>query len=267
MGMTHHLHGVENVEAIANLALLRGMIGKPCAGLLPLRGHSNVQGIGTIGVKPIVSEQVFSAMERAFGIELGRSKGMDTMACLESADRGEVDAAVVMGGNLWGATPDTEFASRAMGSIGFKLFLTTTLNRGHVNGLGEGEVLILPVTARDEEWSPTTQESMFNYVRLSDGGIDRLSNVRPETVILCDLAEQLMPGSPIPFSRFKEHRLVREVIAKVVPGLEQMADIDVAKQEFHVRNRVLHSPEFATQDGKAHFVVTPLPTPSSRLML
>ena len=54
-----------------------------------------------------------------------------------------------------------------MGRIGFKLFLTTTLNRGHVHGLGEGEAMILPVTARDEEWSPTTQESMFNYVRLS----------------------------------------------------------------------------------------------------
>jgi molybdopterin-dependent oxidoreductase alpha subunit len=199
MGMTHHLHGVENVEAIANLALLRGMIGKRYAGLLPLRGHSNVQGIGTIGVKPVVSEQVFAAMEQAFGVTLGRAKGLDTMAGLGAAERGEIDSAVIMGGNLWGATPDTAFASRAMGAIGFKLFLTTTLNRGHVHGLGDGEVLILPVTARDEEWSPTTQESMFNFVRLSDGGIERLDNVRPETVILCDLAAQLLPQSPVPF--------------------------------------------------------------------
>ena len=72
MGMTHHLHGSENVEAIANLALLRGMIGKRFAGLLPLRGHSNVQGIGTIGVKPVVSEEVFAAMEKAFGVTLPR---------------------------------------------------------------------------------------------------------------------------------------------------------------------------------------------------
>src|SRR5690606_1547390 len=66
MGMTHHLHGTANVEAIANLALLRGMIGRPFAGLLPLRGHSNVQGIGTIGVKPVVSAEVFAAMEQSF---------------------------------------------------------------------------------------------------------------------------------------------------------------------------------------------------------
>ncbi|MDC9825895.1 FdhF/YdeP family oxidoreductase [Devosia sp. ZB163] len=267
MGMTHHLHGVGNVEAIANLALLRGMIGKRFSGLLPLRGHSNVQGIGTIGVKPVVSEQVFTAMEQTFGINLSRINGLDTMASLESAARGEIDAAVIMGGNLWGATPDTAFSTRAMEAIGFKLFLTTTLNRGHVNGLGDGEVMILPVTARDEEWSPTTQESMFNYVRLSDGGIERLDNVRPETVILCDLAKQLLPDTPIPFERFKEHRQVREAIAKIVPGLEQLADIDVAKREFHVRNRVMHTPEFATPDGKAHFTVVSVPKPPTKLTL
>jgi len=266
MGMTHHLHGVANVEAVANLALIRGMIGKRYAGLLPLRGHSNVQGIGTIGVKPVISEQVFAAMEKAFGITLPRAKGFDTLAGLQAADRGEVDAAVIMGGNLWGATPDTDFASRAMGAIGFKLFLTTTLNRGHVHGLGEGESLILPVTARDEEWSPTTQESMFNYVRLSDGGITRLDNVRPETVILCDLAAQMVPGSPIDFAAFKQHAQVRKAIAQIVPGLEELGDIDVAKKEFHIRHRVLHTPEFGTPDGKAHFVVTPLPPPPSKML-
>jgi molybdopterin-dependent oxidoreductase alpha subunit len=259
MGMTHHLHGVANVEAIANLALLRGMIGRPFAGLLPLRGHSNVQGIGTIGVKPIVSAEIFAAMERSFGISLPREKGFDTMAGLEAAANGRIDAAVIMGGNLWGATPDTAFATRAMEAIGFKLFLTTTMNRGHVHGLGEGEAMILPVTARDEEWSPTTQESMFNFVRLSDGGIERLDNVRPETVILCDLATRLMPDTPIPFAKFKEHREVRKVIAGVVPGMEQLADIDVAKREFHIKSRVLHTPLFGTSDGRAHLVVTPIP--------
>jgi molybdopterin-dependent oxidoreductase alpha subunit len=261
MGMTHHVHGVSNVEAIANLALLRGMLGRRYAGLLPLRGHSNVQGIGTIGVKPVVSEQVFAAMEKAFGIKLSRAKGYDTMAGLEAAERGAVDAAVMMGGNLWAATPDAGFASRALGRIGFKLFLTTTLNRGHVNGLGDGEVLILPVTARDEEWSPTTQESMFNYVRLSDGGIRRLDNVRPETVILCDIAAILVPDCGIDFSAFKQHREVREAIARIVPGMEALADIDVAKREFHINNRVLHEPKFGTPDGKARFVITPLPPP------
>ena len=267
MGMTHHINGVDNVEAIANLALLRGMVGKRHAGLLPLRGHSNVQGIGTIGVKPVVSEEVFAAMEATFGVTLSRAEGHDTMAAMEAAARGKIDAAVIMGGNLWGATPDTAFATRAMDAIGFKLFLTTTLNRGHVNGLGVGESLVLPVTARDEEWSPTTQESMFNYVRLSEGGIHRLAHTRPETVILSDLATLLLPDTPVPFERFKEHRQVREAIAKIVPGMEQIGAIDVAKREFHIRNRVLHTPQFGTADGKAHFIVTPTPAAPAALTL
>ena len=259
MGMTHHLHGVANVEAIANLAVLRGMVGKRFAGLLPLRGHSNVQGIGTIGVKPVLAKDVLAKMEAAFGVQFPEPKGMDTMACLKAADAGEIDSAVIMGGNLWGATPDTGFANRAMGAIGFKLFLTTTLNMGHVHGLGDGEVLILPVTARDEEWEPTTQESMFNYVRLSDGGIVRLDNVRPESWILGELGQRLMPNSPIAFKAFSAHAKVRDAIAAIVPGLEELADIDVAKKEFHIKHRVMHTPEFGTVDGKAHLVITPLP--------
>jgi molybdopterin-dependent oxidoreductase alpha subunit len=267
MGMTHHVHGTANVEAIANLALIRGMLGRRFAGLLPLRGHSNVQGIGTIGVKPVVSAEVFAAMEQAFGVTLPREKGLDTLACLDKAAGGGIDAAVIMGGNLWGATPDTAFASRAMGAIGFKLFLTTTLNRGHVHGLGDGECLILPVTARDEEWSPTTQESMFNYVRLSDGGIRRLAHVRPESVILADLAKLMLPETPVDFTAFKHHPTLRQAIAKIVPGMEGLADIDVAKREFHVKNRVLHKPDFGTPDGRGHFVVTPLPKRAEGVML
>ncbi|WMT89859.1 FdhF/YdeP family oxidoreductase [Pelagibacterium sp. H642] len=261
MGMTHHVHGVENVEMIANLALLRGMVGKRFAGLLPLRGHSNVQGIGTIGVKPVVAEEVFAAMERAFGMTLSRTKGLDTMACLAAAHRGEMDAAVIMGGNLYGASPDTNWAGEALDRIGFKLFLTTTLNLGHIHGHDESESLILPVTARDEEWEPTTQESMFNFVRLSDGGIDRLANVRPESVILCDLAERILPPGQLDFRAFKTHSKVREAIAEIVPGMEALADIDVAKREFHIRNRMLHEPSFGGAEGKASFVTVKLPEP------
>jgi anaerobic selenocysteine-containing dehydrogenase len=68
-----------------------------------------------------------------------------------------------------------------------------------------------------------------------------------------------MPKSKIPFAGFKKHARLREAIARIVPGLEQLADIDVAKREFHIKQRVLHTPEFGTKDGKAHFVVTAIP--------
>lgn len=262
MGVTHHLHGVENIEYISNLALLRGMVGKPQAGLLPLRGHSNVQGIGTIGVKPVLPAEVFAKIEGHLGVKLPKGNGVDTLAGLEAADRDEIDAALMMGGNLYAATPDSRFAARALNKIKFKLFLTTTLNLGHVHGVEDGEVLILPVTARDEEPQSTTQESMFNYVRLSDGGIERLAGVRSEVSILADLALGLLPDCKLDFEEFKEHRRIRETIAATIPGMEELADIDVAKREFHIRGRLLHKPHFKTNTGRARFVVRAIPTRS-----
>lgn len=255
MGMTHHVHGVDNIEWISNLALLRGMIGKRHAGLLPLRGHSNVQGIGTIGVKPVLSTEVFDRIQEEFSVELPTEPGLHTLASLERAHEGGIDTAVMMGGNLYEATPDSGWAAQAMDRIGFKVFLTTTLNQGHVHGVDSGEVLVLPVCARDEEPEPTTQESMFNYVRLSDGGIQRIASVRSEVAVLSDVAARLLPDSPIDFAAFKQHSRVRDAIARVVPGMEDLADIDVARREFHVRGRLLHEPEFRTGDGRANFVL------------
>ena len=261
MGVTHHVHGVENVEYIANLALLRGMAGRKFAGLLPLRGHSNVQGIGTIGVKPVLAEDVLERMERTLGLKAPKGKGLDTMAAIKASDASAIDAAVIMGGNLFSATPDSAFAERALEKVPFKLFLTTTLNRGHIRGVAKGASLVLPVTARDEEWEPTTQESMFNYVRLSDGGIRRLENVRPETFILAEIGKRLCPAAPIDFEAFKRHRKIREAIAEIVPDMEDLADIDVARREFHIRSRILHAPEFRTPSGRAQFRVRATPPP------
>ncbi len=257
MGMTHHQHGVDNIEWISNLALLRGMVGKRYAGLLPLRGHSNVQGIGTIGVKPVLPEAVFNNIETAFDVSLPTEPGMHTLASLEAAHAGAIDAAVMLGGNLYGATPDSAWAETALERVGFKIYLTTTLNRGHVCGLGQGECLVLPVCARDEEPEATTQESMFNYVRLSDGGIERIANVRSESAILADIAARLLPDCGVDFAEFRGHQRIRQAIARVVPGMEDLEDIDVARREFHVRGRLLHTPEFHTVDGRAHFVLPP----------
>ena len=263
MGITHHLQGVDNVEAIANLALLRGMIGKPAAGLLPLRGHSNVQGIGTIGVKPVLPEDVFHQLEQTLGVQLPTAAGMDTLACLQAAHDGAIDTALLMGGNLFSATPHASWARTALDRIGFKVFMTTTLNRGHVTGIETSEALALPVTARDEEWQATTQESMFNYVRLSDGGINRLSNIRPEVSILCEFGKRLLPDCPLDFNEFQQHQKIRAAIAATVPGMEALADIGTTRQEFTIDKRVLHTPEFPTSSGKAEFKINSLRLPEA----
>lgn len=262
MGMTHHRFGVENVEYIANLALLRGMVGKRNAGLLPLRGHSNVQGIGTIGVKPVLAREVFERLEKNLGMKLPEEQGVDTLQGLQQAHAGDMDCACIVGGNLYGATPDSHWAAEALNKIGFKMFLTTTLNQGHLYGVDQGDVLVLPVKARDEESQPTTQESMFNYVRLSDGGIDRLDNIRSEVEILAALGQRLLPDAVIDFEQFASHQTLRETIADTVPGMQGLKDIAVAKQEFHVQGRLLHKPVFKTPSKKACFIVHAIPVPN-----
>ncbi|MBC7475450.1 MAG: FdhF/YdeP family oxidoreductase, partial [Candidatus Sericytochromatia bacterium] len=258
MGMTHHEHGVENVESIANLCLLRGMIGRKYAGLLPLRGHSNVQGIGSVGVTPMLKDKVFKNIEEFLKIKLPTSEGMDTMACMKAAMKDEIDFAFLLGGNLYGSNPDSKFAEKALDNIPFKVFLNTTLNYGHFFGV-EQESIILPVAARDEEKQKTTQESMFNFIRLSDGGILRLDNVRSEVDIISDVAIGVLGNEPINFSEFKNHINIRKAIANVVPGFDELLNIDQSKKEFHLKGRVLHTPEFKTKDKKANFQVVKIP--------
>ncbi len=186
MGITHHEHGVANVRAIVNLALLRGMVGRPRAGLLPIRGHSNVQGMGSVGVVPNLKQQVLDNLESYLKVKLPRSPGLDTMACVQAADRGELRSAFCLGGNLFGSNPDAKFAHRALSKLELITYVNTTLNTGHVWGRGRA-TLILPVLARDEEAQATTQESMFSFVRLSDGQQFRLHGPRSEVDIIASV--------------------------------------------------------------------------------
>jgi molybdopterin-dependent oxidoreductase alpha subunit len=259
MGVTHHEHGVANVQSIVNLALLRGMVGRPGAGLLPIRGHSNVQGMGTVGVAPNLRQAVFDNLEAHLGVALPRSPGLDTMACMEAAGRGEMAAALCLGGNLYGSNPDAAFAAQAIGRLEQITYFSTSLNTGHVCGRAN-ETIILPVLARDEEPQPTTQESMFNFVRLSDGGMRRHASPRSEIELLAELGERVLKPVPgVSWARLRHARNVRQIIAVVVPGLADLRDIDETKREFHIPGRVLHQPRFATPSGKARFTVNPPP--------
>jgi molybdopterin-dependent oxidoreductase alpha subunit len=260
MGITHHEHGVENVRAIVNLALLRGMVGQPRAGLLPIRGHSNVQGIGSVGVGPSLKQTSLDNLEKHLGVELPRSPGLDTMGCMEAADSGQMRAAFCLGGNLFGANPDARFARRAIEKLEMITYLNTTLNTGHAWGRAR-ETLILPVLARDEEQQPTTQESMFNFVRLSDGGPTRISGPRSEVEIVAKIAAAVLgERSPVKWQELTQLCHLREMIARIIPGFEKLAEIDRTMQEFYIAGRVFHTPRFPTPSGKALFAAVPIPT-------
>ncbi len=254
MGVTHHSHGTENIEAISNLALLRGMIGKTGSGLLPLRGHSNVQGVGSMGVTPALKQQVFENLETHLNIRLPSSQGMDTMACVHAAHNGEVDFAFLLGGNLYAASPDSTYADKALANIPFKVQISSSLNLSHVHGIGE-ESLVLPIRVRDEEQQATTQESMFNYVRLSDGGLERIEDLRSEVDLISSIAAQVIDKETLDFTVFRNHHEIRSAIAKAIPGYSPINQLDQVKEEFHVQGRHLNQPRFNTVDGKANFRV------------
>ncbi len=259
MGITHHEHGVQNVQAIGNLALMRGMVGRPAAGLLPIRGHSNVQGIGSMGVTPQLKQAVFDRLQQHFQVQLPTTPGLDTMACMEAAAAGEAKLGVCLGGNLYGSNPDANFARSALQNLDTLVYLSTTLNTGHAHGLA-AETIILPVLARDEEPQPTTQESMFNFVRMSEGGPGRLAGPRAEVAVIARIARDVLGiDGPIDWQSMENHQRIREAIAQIVPGFSKLAQIDETKTEFQIEGRTFHSPRFATSTGKANLHVHALP--------
>lgn len=255
MGITHHEHGVENVQWIVNLALMRGMVGKLGAGLLPIRGHSNVQGLGSIGVTPALADPIIAALAEN-GLSVPEWKGYDTMAALEAAGRGEMDFGLCLGGNLYGATPDATFARQAMSRVDTVVYMSPSLNTGHAHGLGK-TTIILPVQVRDEEAQATTQESMFSYVRVSDGGPERHKGPRSEVDIIADLAT--LTEDHLDWNSLRSHDKIRQFIADTIPNFEPISQVSKSKKEFHIPGRLLKEPHFNTPSGRATYHPHPIP--------
>ena len=264
MGITHHDNGTETVQMIAALALMRGMVGGTGCGLMPIRGHSNVQGIGSVGVTPRLKDAIFDGLVSGYGLELPTTTGKDTMACMESAYDGDMKVGFCLGGNLYGSNPDSVFASKALSNLDLLVSLSTTLNTGHAWALAD-ETIILPVLARDEEPSPTSQESMFNYVRLSDGGEARIAGPRSEVSIISGLADRVTKMDSaaslkaIDWAAMDDTTGIRRMIGRVVPGWKAISDLDETREEFQIEGRTYHTPRFATEDGRARLHVHELP--------
>jgi len=258
MGITHHTHGTATVQSIVNLALLRGMVGKKYAGLLPIRGHSNVQGMGSMAVTPALKSAVFDRITTE-GVSVPTMTGYDTMACIKAAEKNEMDFAFCLGGNLYGSNPDSAATTDAFSKIETVVYASTSLNTGHAWGTGK-ETIILPVLARDEEKQSTTQESMFSFVRLSDGGINRHQNLKSEVDVISEIASRVLGNDGIfNWEEFKNHDSIRKIISKIIPGYESIEDLSKSKEEFQIPDRILHKPIFSTESGKANFIFHTIP--------
>jgi molybdopterin-dependent oxidoreductase alpha subunit len=263
MGVTQHDNGVDNIFSIANTALISGNAGKEGAGTMPIRGHSNVQGFGSMGVVVTdrLKKEIQESLEQLLGRSLSRVPGYDTRALIDAADAGKIDALICLGGNLYAANPDLTQAKRALGNIDTIIYLATKPNLGHFHGLAQQNTIIIPVFNRFENPHKTTTESGNNFVRLNDEGKTHLSgaDLISEVEFLCELAHRLHGDYPVNWRQLQNTQYIRQLVAKTIPGFEAMATIDQTKTEFTIGKRIFTEPKFPTPSGKAKMFVAPLP--------
>ncbi|MFC7675482.1 FdhF/YdeP family oxidoreductase [Mycolicibacterium sp. GCM10028919] len=277
MGLTQHKHAVAMIAEISNLLLLRGMIGKPGAGLCPVRGHSNVQGDRTMGIWEKMPESFLSALDQRFGITSPREDGLDTVGAIRAMRDGRAKVFMAMGGNFALATPDTAVTEAALRNCSLTVQVSTKLNRSHV--VHGKTALILPSlgrTDRDVQASGKQQvsvEDSMSMVHLSRGSLHPPGEeVRSEVAIVCQLARELLGSAhPVPWETFNDdYDAIRDAIAAVVPGCADYNAKVRAPDGFQLPHGPRDSREFPTHTGKANFAVYPLewvPVPEGRLVL
>ncbi|MFM6099073.1 MAG: FdhF/YdeP family oxidoreductase [Dolichospermum sp.] len=263
MGITQQTNGVNNVLSIANTALITGNAGKIGAGTMPIRGHSNVQGFGSMGVTVNLREEIKQALSQLLGKPLNETPGYHTRDLIAAAELGKINTLFCLGGNLYAANPDLSQAKRALSQIETIFYVATKPNLGHFHGLAKQQTLILPVFNRFENPHRTTTESGNNFVRLNDAGKSHLqpdnSDLISEVELITEIAHRLHDEHPINWRKLQDTVYVRELIAKTIPGYEKIGQIDQTHQEFTIAGRIFDEPKFPTFDGKARMFVTPLP--------
>ncbi len=283
MGLTQHKNAVATIQEIVNLALLQGNIGKPGAGLCPVRGHSNVQGDRTMGIWEKPKPEFLDALEREFNFEPPRHHGFDTVEAIKAMHDGRAKIFFAMGGNFLSATPDTEFTAEALRRTKLTAHVSTKLNRSHLI-TGE-QALILPCLGRTEidlqasgEQFVTTENSM-GVVQCSQGKNSPASeHLLSEPMIVARLAEAVFVRSPafrndlvaetfslkaglqtVDWQAFVAHYdRIREAIEHTIPGFENYNERVRKGGGFYLPNAPREG-RFNTPDSKAHFTIHPIP--------
>lgn len=225
MGITQHRQAVPTIREMVNTLLLRGSIGKPGAGVCPVRGHSNVQGDRTMGIYEKPADDFLDALGAEFGFDPPRDHGYDTVDAIGAMHRGEVDVFVAMGGNFLAAAPDTGVTAAALARTALTVQVSTKLNRSHVTG--GAAALILPCLGRTEidrtggRVQRVTVEDSMSMVHASSGRLEPASpHLRSEVAIVCGLAERILgAGDAVAWTELAaDYDRIREHIEAVIPG-------------------------------------------------
>jgi molybdopterin-dependent oxidoreductase alpha subunit len=277
MGLTQHRHAVPTIREVVAFLLLRGNIGRPGAGVCPVRGHSNVQGDRTMGIWERMPDRFLDALGTEFDFAPPRDHGLDTVGTIRAMRDGRVRVFFAMGGNFVAATPDTAATEAAMRGCRLTVHVSTKLNRSHV--VTGARALILPALGRTDVDAPggreqfVTVEDSMGIVHSSRGSVPALSpEMRSEVAIVAGLARAVLgPGDPVPWEEFAgEYDLVRERIERVVPGFADYNARARVPGGFALPHAPRDAREFPTATGKANFTVNPVTSPEAgpgRLLL
>jgi molybdopterin-dependent oxidoreductase alpha subunit len=277
MGLTQHKHSVPTIKEVVNFLLLRGNIGRPGAGVCPVRGHSNVQGDRTMGIFERPAPAFLDALDREFSITSPRQHGYDVVRSIEAMRDGKAKVFFAMGGNFVAATPDTEVTEAAMRTTRLTVHVSTKLNRSHAV-TGE-RALILPTLGRTDKdiqaggKQIVTVEDSMGMVHASRGALPPASpHLLSEPAIVARMARAVLgPASLTPWEDFeKDYSRIRDRISRVVPGFEDFNTRVAHPGGFQLPHAPRDERRFPTATGKANFTAAPVEhpeLPAGRLLL
>lgn len=263
MGLTQHKNSVATIREIVNFLLLRGNIGRPGAGVCPVRGHSNVQGDRTMGIFERPAEKFLDRMEQALGFPMPREHGVDVVQAIRAMRDGKAHVFMAMGGNFLSAAPDTEATGAALRGCRLTVHVSTKPNRSHLVHGREG--LIIPTLGRterdtrgDKDQFVTVEDSM-SAVHASHGTLDPASEqLRSEVQILCDLAQHTVGDvGVLRWSALAaDYDRIRDLIEQAIPGFERFNER--IAEGFTLPHPPRDELKFETATGKARITVNDL---------
>ncbi|MFR0355546.1 FdhF/YdeP family oxidoreductase [Streptomyces sediminimaris] len=276
MGLTQHKHGVPTIREVVNFLLLRGNIGRPGAGVCPVRGHSNVQGDRTMGIWERMPQAFLDRLGEEFGFTAPIRHGLDAVDSIRAMRDGRARLFVGVAGNFVRATPDSDATERALRNCRLTAHISTKLNRSHT--VCGRTALILPTLGRSDrdvqaggEQFMTVEDSM-SEVHATRGRLAPASeHLLSEVSIITRLARRVLGREPdIPWAEFEaDYDLIRDRIAHVVEGFEEFNERIRRPGGFRLPNPV-NERVFRTPGGRAVFTVndfTMLETPAGHLVL
>ncbi|MBB4077407.1 molybdopterin-dependent oxidoreductase alpha subunit [Lewinella aquimaris] len=263
MGLTQHENSVDTIKELVNLLLAKGSIGKPGAGICPVRGHSNVQGDRTVGIWDKLKPELAEALRNYYNFEPPTEDGYDVVKSIHAMAEGKAKFFLALGGNFISATPDTELTAKGLRKCDLTVHVSTKLNRSHlVHGR---EALILPCLGRTERDLQASGEQFVScensmgVVQMSKGVLEvEDMDLLSECAIVCELARRTLPESRVPWVAYrKDYDLIRDAIAACIPGFERYNEKVREPGGFNLPNGPRNR-RFDTSDGKAQFSTTRL---------